>query len=505
MKRLISTILALLMVLAVAVPAMAETEKELVTLSMWVDMDWFWFDEWGTDPVSRKITELTGVTFDVTRATSGDQLPLMIAGGTLPDIVYTSSGTKINLLSDPEVCYSYTDLVSEYGVDIHATESEIANNTAADGKYYCLRNAYTSQEAIDAGTTLLSGGCKSIAYRTDIWEELGSPEINTMEDLEKVLLAAKELHPELIPMFNENGYLVEYFKEQLGLNGGGYVGYNAEGKPVFLVDLEKTKEIYATLNRFAREGLISQEAQTYNYDKYVEIRNSGYAFMLCSSADVALRANLDATSAGTGLHYQLITHELGEDALVSVNTGIGWAGTFITKNCSNPKAAIEWMSFMRSEEGRKLGSWGIENVDWYYDEQGRTCTTPEYQEQIAAGKDKWEDFGIGCWIFGDQGDENAFVDYAVTDPDTADYYDRLRSAVKNTKVMSELFKCIPTGGDEELLYDALVDVFDTAEMKIIFAATEEEFEAEYANMYQQAVEVGLEEMNAWMQAQLPTV
>ena len=44
---------------------------EPIEFSLFVDMTWFWFDKWGTEPVSQKITETTGVSFDVTRASDG--------------------------------------------------------------------------------------------------------------------------------------------------------------------------------------------------------------------------------------------------------------------------------------------------------------------------------------------------------------------------------------------------------------------------------------------------
>ena len=40
--------------------------KDPIEFSLFVDMTWFWFDKWGTEPVSQKITETTGVSFTPT-------------------------------------------------------------------------------------------------------------------------------------------------------------------------------------------------------------------------------------------------------------------------------------------------------------------------------------------------------------------------------------------------------------------------------------------------------
>ncbi len=477
--------------------------KDPVEFSLFVDMTWFWFDKWGTEPVSQKITETTGVSFDVTRASDDQQLALLIAADDLPDIVYTDSNARTALLSDPNVCWSYNELIEETGVDIHATESEIANNTRPDGNYYALLNAYTSQEAIDEGNTLLSGGIPSVAYRTDIYEEIGSPKLDTLEDLEKALLAAKEKHPGIVPLLNGDGGYLHYFSQQLGLKGNrDGVGYDKDGSPCYWLGMEKVDEYYKLLNRFAREGLLSPEAMTYNHDKFCEVRNAGNSFMQVRATDEAQSSNNAAIQAGTDYRWKLLTNELSDDALVGVNTGIGWAGTFITKKNKDPQRAIEFMSWARSEEGRKLCSWGIQGEHWDYNENGETVTTAEYQEALSSGKQKQDDFGIAVWIFGDQGDENAFIDHAVTDPDMQDYYARLQNAVKHTAVMSELYFCIPTEGDMLNIYNSLGDMVKSEEQKVIFAETEEEFKEALDNLYAQAESMGMSKLNEWMVQQL---
>ena len=200
--------------------------KDPIEFSLFVDMTWFWFDKWGTEPVSQKITETT---------------------------VYTDSTSRIALLCDPNVCWSYNELIEQTGVDIHATEGEIENNTRTDGNYYALLNAYTSQEAIDEGNTLLSGGCNSIAYRTDIYEAIGSPKLDTLEDLLNTLLPAKEKYPNVVPILNGDGGYLGYFAQQLGVKGSvGSVGYDKDGSPCYWLGMEKVDEYYKLLNRFAR-------------------------------------------------------------------------------------------------------------------------------------------------------------------------------------------------------------------------------------------------------------
>jgi len=471
--------------------------QEPVTFDLYVDHSWFWFDKWGGDPVSQKITGVTGVNFNVTRATDDQQLALLISSGDLPDLVYTGNTAVGTLLSTGDVSYSYNELVEKTGVDIHATEREIINNTAADGNYYALLNAYTSQEAIDKGDTLLSPGIRSIAYRNDIYEEIGSPEINTLEDLESALLASKEKYPNVIPLLNDKSYLW-YFAEQLGVAGDGSVGYDKDGNPRYVLNVDGVQDYFALLNRYARQGLINAEAQTYNFDKFSEVRNSGGSFMQLRSSQEASDSTVAAKQSGSGYTWSLLTKDLSDSALVGVNTGIGWSGTYITKKCEDPERAITFMSWARSEEGRRLCSWGIQGEHWDFDGNGKTVTTEQYRAAVSDGKRKQDDFGIAVWIFGDQGDENAFIDHAVTDPNLIDSITRLKSAVAHTKVWSELYFAKPKSGEELIIFNSLQDMFSSEILKVIFAETDEEYQAALSGMYKQADQIGIAKLEAWM-------
>lgn len=474
----------------------AATDEEPVTFTIFIDHTWFWHDSWGSEPVSQEITTQTGVTFEVIRATDEQQLSLLIAAGDLPDFVYTDKAQTMALLEDSDICYSYNELVEKTGVDIYATDDEIRNNTTEDGNYYALRNVNITQEAVDAGEVLVGGGVDSIAFRTDIYEEIGAPEINTLDDLENALVAAKELYPNIIPLLNDER--LWYFAQQLGLKGSDKVGYNSDGQPCYFLNIEGIEEYFALLNRFARKGLIDAEAQTYNYDRFTEVRNRGGSFMQLRTADEAVSSNNAATEAGTGYTWKLLANDLSDNALVSVSTSIGWSGTYISKNCANPERAIEFMSWCRSEEGRKLCSWGIQGEHWDYNENGQTVTTEQYREEVSSGKQKQDDFGIGVWIFGDQGDENAFIDYAVTDPDQIDYTTRLQNGAQHTAVMSELYFAIPSSGDELIIFNSLNDMYKSEVLKVIFAETDGEYESALDNMYRQAEQLGIDKLETWM-------
>lgn len=475
---------------------------ESVTFTMFIDMPWFFFDKWGTDPVSQKMTEITGVSFELTRATDSSQLPMLISADDLPEFVYTDNKSIMNELKSEEKCYPYNELVKQYGVNIYATDTEIANNTANDGNYYCLLNAFTSQEAIDAGGKLVSPGTRGLAYRVDIWEDIGSPELNSIEDVENALLAAHQMYPDIVPLLIEGTYYMGYFREQMGIQDSQIV-YNKDGDPIHRLSDPAQKDFYALMNRFYREGLIIPEATTYSFDRFREVADSGMSFMQPRASDEAISSNSKAQQNGSGLKWKLVDHVLSDDALYTY-MGIGWAGTFITKNNHDPQRAIEFMSWCRSEEGRQLTAWGIPGEHWEYDANGQTVYTDAYREGVAAGKQKQNDFGIDAWIFGDQGDETSFIDHAITDPDMQDQQSYLEDVVRHYRVISDLYFCTPVEGDALNMYSAINDMENTEQLKVIFAETDEEFENAYASMLSQAETLGLSKLNEWMKETLAT-
>ena len=474
--------------------AQASETDEPIEFTIFIDHTWFWFNKYD-DLIAKEITKLTGVSLDVTRATESTQLPVMIASGDLPDLVYTSANGTITLLCDPDVSWPYNELVEKTGADLNANAIEVANNIRPDGNYYALLNAYTSQEAIDSGNTLVSGGTNSLAYRKDIYEELGSPPLDTLDDLENMLLAAKEAHPDIIPLLNDPGY-IRYFMGQMGMQTSD-IQFADDNKVIHRINNPRLIEYYSMLNRFSREGLISAEAQTYNYDKFMEVRNSGLTFMQLRSSGEAMEANNNAVAIGSDYRWKLLTHELSPNALFT-STGIGWSGLFITKNCKDPDRAIRYMAWMRSDEGRQLTSWGIKGEHWDYNSDGETIRTASYQKAMEEGKLRQDDFGIGVWIFGDKGDEAAFIDHSATDEVTVDNIERLRSAVSHYKVLSDLYFCIPVEGDMLSIYTKLNDMIVADELKVIFADTEAEMQAAFDAMIDKSKQIGVAELEEWM-------
>jgi putative aldouronate transport system substrate-binding protein len=449
-------------------------------------MTWFFTDVWGAEEVSKLITEKTGVFLDVTRSTDDTFLPIMLSSGELPDLVYTDSTPAAGQLSNPEICWPMNELVEQYGVDLSASESDLFNNTQLDGNYYTIKNTATSQDQLTKGEVMAGAGTSGLSVNRAIYEELGSPKIDTLADLEAILLAAKEAHPERVPLLNDPSYLESFFKRNLGIP----VGSQYDGtKVISEFNNPQLIEYYKTTNRFAREGLISPESQTYSFEQYLEAKNSGQCFIGLRSCGESYGAN-DVED-----EWFAVDHNLSPNALV-IDSGVGWAGLYITKNCVDPEAAIRLFAFHRTEEGRKLASWGIQGSQWDYNAEGKTIRPAAFNEQIATVTP--QSLGVGVWIFGDRGDEAAFIDYnTANDPEVKAFLDFRFATAKITKKQSELAFTTPTEGDEQLIYTKLVTLKDDYKLRIIFAETEAEMQKLFDEMISEAKNIGVDKLEAW--------
>jgi putative aldouronate transport system substrate-binding protein len=473
-------------------PLAARAADEPIHLSIWINMPWFFTDVFGQEDVSKILIEKTGVTLDVQKATDDTQLPVMIASGDLPDLVYSDDDILNSQLSIPDISWPMNELAAQYGVTLSASETDIFNNTLADGNYYSITNYFTPQERFDSGEALASTGTSAIVYNTKLYEELGSPAVNSLEDLENVLLAAKAAYPDLVPLLNDKDNLFSYFTRQLGIPVSNYLIKTDDGKIIHRLSDPRILDYYKLLNRFAREGLISAESQTYSFEQYIEAKDSGKMFMGLRTASEAYGANDIAQQ------WTLLNHHLSDKAVI-VSAGVGWASLFITKNCSNPEAAIKFFDYCRTEEGRKLTSWGIQGQQWDYDSEGRTYRPDAYKALLV---DKTpQQLGVGVWIFGDRGDETSFIDYSASDDvEMQQYYNYLKASGKITKVLPELSFAIPAEGDEQIIFNALKTLIDDYSLRIIFSETEEASLALYDEMIAHAKDLGIEKLEAWSNA-----
>lgn len=409
MKKFTTLLMALIICLFAFSNALTQTtwdsdnlawkqNKDPITFSLYHNMTWAPMDVWGKDHVSQRVTEDTGISFDVEIQSNAQQLATYVAGGQLPEAVFVFGGANKDLLENYDICYAWDELIDQYAPEMWdlIDKSDIQLATKSDGHFYTLYTHVRNQEYWDDPGQGVSYGENVLSFRQDVLEELGNPEINTVDDLYNVLKAAKELHPEMViyvqPELNGT-YLSRCFGVPYsGTQGAATINDNGEAEWVF-----SQKDVLSPYLEFAnklfREGLLSQESLTYDQEQCKAAVMAGNVFCYAGQAYDVDQWNkaLDAVD-GNKVYYVALRKILTVDGELLVNDtwgSPGFAGFYITRNCKEPGRLIALMEYMRSPYADKLTQWGVPELD-YDMVDGFPVQNEDYS---------WKERGDNVWYF----------------------------------------------------------------------------------------------------------
>jgi len=461
------------------------SNEELVELSLFVDHSWYPTKDW-SGPIPEEITKRTGVKLNITVATDEKQLPLMIASGDLPDLVFTSN--QIVRMSDPKLSLPWDDLIAQYAPDFVVDEERIKLNTANDGKIYTVLGAYSTPEEW-AQYPLATDMGPGVMVRQDIMDKMGNPPLNTLEDFKNVLIRVKNEYKDQIPLvMNPAGWIRTYFSSQFGAANDGLV--EKDGQLIHFLRQAELLETYKYMNSLYREGLITAENFAYkNEDQAKQLALSGKAFAYEWTTNGAETFNAQIKANGGDYSYTQIVNQLNDQAAIYKNSA-GWSGTFITKNNKNPEKSIKLMQFLFSEEGDRLAKWGIEGEHWNWNEQGFPEMTydklnPEVQNKL----------GIYWWanLVGKAVNEGLFY-YTPGTQTAAAEVDQAKIKVYNPYISK--VKPDPDSREQVILTN-IGDMLENQEAKVYLAKTEEEAVQAYNEMLKKAEDMGLADYEKW--------
>lgn len=337
------------------------SKKEKFT--WYINFSWFG-RQWGNDVTSKYITEKTGidVEFIVPAGNEAEKLNTMIASGSLPDIItlgWYEPQTKQIIAAG--LVHPLNELADKYDMYFNkvASKEKLGWYTEPDGNVYGYPNAsYTPSDFEEYKGLLVSN--QTFLVRKDMYEGIGSPDMSTPEGFLAALEKAKEKYPTvdgqpLIPLgFNEftdieNNSLEGYLQNFLA------VKYEKEGK-IFdrYTDPEYIKWL-KTLRNANEKGLLAKDVFIDKRPQMVEkIAQGRYFSMIYQSQDIltqnADRYNKDPNSAYIAVDFAKNAN--GDKATLNGDGISGWTVTMISKNCKAPDRAIEFLSYLISEEGQ---------------------------------------------------------------------------------------------------------------------------------------------------------
>lgn len=465
-------------------PAKSGGVKEL---SLFIDAPWYPVKEW-KGPVAEKITEKTGVKLNVTVATDDKQLPLMIASGDLPDLVFTNA--NINRMSDSKLSYPWNELIEKYAPDFKIDPTRIAIHTMNDGNFYTFRNSFATQEEMAQNKySIGSDGNPGIAVREDILKELGNPPLQSLDDFTKVLGMVKEKYPDMVPLMMDKEWIEQYFLQQFGTEALLDGWYERDGKVDYAIRQPKMVEFFKFMNSLYRNGYILAEnfafANDQIDDQYV---TSGKAFAHGYTVTAADSDNIKIKSSGGSFTFKMLPSALSKDAKV-VSTGLGFAGTFITKKNKDPEASIKFIQYLASDEGKKLTMFGVEGEHWTWNDAGYPDL--KYNPTDA---DFMNGNGIKWWYLYNDGVTEGMLSYVPGTQKTQALMET--KAITTYKPAVGLIQTQPDS-KEKTIKTKIDEMIKNEKVKIYLANSEEEAVAKYENMVKTAENMGLQELVDW--------
>ncbi|ADL49827.1 ABC transporter substrate-binding protein [Clostridium cellulovorans] len=357
-----------------------------------------------TDPIAKKITEKTGVSLKIDYPVGGNnqKVPLMIASGEYPDLIYAKGDTT--KLVEAGALVPLDDLIDKYGPNIKKLYGDYLNRlrfSSEDKKIYTL-GVY----GVNNANWKPDG---SMQIQNAVLEDAGYPQVKTLDDVYKLIKNYKAKYPTingqetigmslcaddwrwLITVGNPSGFVLGQ-----GDNGQWKVDpetYKAEYK--FLDP--QMKEYYTWLNKLYKEGLLDPESFTQKYDQYIAKLSTGRVLLISDAywdykdANISLNANNQANRTFFPLAVTL------NDKVKFNMTNAGYSGASgvgITTSCADPERAIKFIDWLCTDEAQILNNWGIEGVN-YEIVDGKRVVPQAEKDKKNTDKDYGKKTGLG--------------------------------------------------------------------------------------------------------------
>lgn len=382
------------------IPGWKKDADEKVQLDWYINYSWY-KTPWGNNLVSKAITKETGVdiNFIVPTGNETEKLNSMIASGTLPDLITLGWWEpQVQSMTEQKLVYALNDLADQYDPYFYKVVDKQAVDwyTSDDGNLYAYPNSSYSPQDYKEHKNIASN--QNFLVRKDIYEAIGSPDMTTPEGFISAVEKAAKMFPTvngkpLIPIgsdeFTLNGcnsfdkYLQNFLSVPYEKDGKYYDRYT---DPEYLRWLK-------TFRKLNEMGYISNEIFIDKRTQLEEKMSEGrYFCMLYQGSDIQ-NAQKTLYAQDPNKIYIAVDgpkNSNGDDPTLP-STGIsGWTVTFISKNCKNPKKAIEFLEYMISEHGQKMIYLGIEGVTYDVIE-GKYTLKPEVKKLLNTDRTKFDE------------------------------------------------------------------------------------------------------------------
>jgi multiple sugar transport system substrate-binding protein/putative aldouronate transport system substrate-binding protein len=383
--------------------------------------------------------------------------------------------------------------------------------------------------------------------RYDLYKQIGSPKINTLDDLVTVLEKMKKANPKDdngnptygVSLFNDwDGNMVMYVKS----TATAYYGYDEFDFGLYDPATQKYHDVlekngpYLTAlkfyNKLNQKGLVDPDSQTQKYGGQSEKFQNGAAFFTVFNWMGSGTYNSDAhLKAGKGMF------PIAPVSAVPIAYGQNIYGGnriwSIGSKTQYPELCMAILNWLSTPEGFLTSQWGPKGVVWDYDKNGKTYLTELGKKTVADpnGTDMPAPY-TGKWIDGSFKMNNETWSYDAANPDSkgetynwkkwassltpakypieadwrtwakADTPDNYLGQRKYTLAPGTMFTEDPVPETLKVTWNQIADSIKKYSWKAIYAKTDAEFDSLVAAMDKEVRSYGYADVLAFSKAQV---
>ncbi|MDQ6419319.1 extracellular solute-binding protein [Paenibacillus sp. LHD-117] len=482
-----------------------ELGKEPLEFSFYGHYDWYTMPEWGGDLATKWIKENKQV--NVVPVSSGgnakNKMSTMIVSGELPDVIWMERGADVEKLRAEGMLVPFDDYLDKYpNLKKWAGESTLDMLRSPDGKLYQFPNWYTTQPNGNAGYLV----------NKKIYEELGSPSLETTDDLYAYLNQVKANYPDVVPL--EVGQtaagvdiMVSAFAENRPYLFNQMIAVPKENELVSLFTDPVYRELLQYSSKLYREKLMTQDAFTQKREQVEQKVVTGKIAVYVASSPTEFGAigNSKLSEQDPNAGYIMVwpVHKEGLDRnkiFPGDYKQLGWNVNVITKSAKNPEAIFAFLDWFTGPEGQRTIMWGPEGLYWDgVDSEEAPLFTEAFTTDLK-GRDELMNSTVNFqWNGNTVYVDNSKIKFESTLPEEKRNWEtRWQSEItwKTQYNTTEFVNLDPAGDTEEgIIAQSVFEIYEQARAKAITTAkTDEEVVAILDKAEQDAMKVGYEKL-----------
>lgn len=359
---------------SVKTPSWKKDTKKAVTLTWYVNYDWFKRAPWGKDAVSAQIKKDMNVNIKWVIG-SDEKLNTMMASGKLPDLM-TFDRTLAVAQQAQKFALPLNKLSKKYDPYFMATAAKpqtVKWYTKSDGNIYGYPSFSYTNEDYKAKNVQ---GDQVFIVRKDIYDKIGKPDMSTPQGFLNALKKAKEVQPKT----DKGAALVPFAGTALDIQNGGDGAFGGTLQDFLAIPVTKNDKWYDrdadpeywtwlnTLREAYQDGLITDGQFADNDVKMKEKLTQGTYFAYLHSNTKGLNEFMsDNNQRNAKEGYEAIDGPKNAQGATSTFTGgslSGWTNTFITNKTSDPQKAMELITYLASKYGTMVATFGSEGTNY---------------------------------------------------------------------------------------------------------------------------------------------